>query len=559
MYIICNFVHKSHYQQQHYIMKIIRVAIIALMSVTSAWAKPSATSIIPEPAEIIEIGESRFALQRNAGIAVSDTSLAFEAQYLADYTDRYLGIPLNTGTATGKPAISLINRNNGEVSGGYHMTIDADSGVRIEGNDAAGVFYGIQTLIQLLPTRAGVLPELPELSITDYPRFTYRGMHLDVARHFFPVDFIKKYIDYLALHKLNYFHWHLTDDQGWRIEIKCYPELTETGSRREGEILGLYPGKYQEMPYGGYYTQDQVRDVIKYAADRHITVVPEIDIPGHCMAVLAAFPHFSTTPDEPKKCALTWGIFNKFNNVLAPTPEVFEFLTNVFTEICDLFPGEYIHTGGDECAKKWWQESKSTQKFMRKHNLEDEKALQSYFIHHVRDIVTSKGKTLIGWEEVLQGGIQPDCVVMNWRRPSTGREAIRSGHRTIFSCSEWSYFNIKESRLQPEIGALGRAPLSMEKVYGYQIVPDSLTAEQKKLVMGAQGCIWTEYIPATWKAEVFLLPRLSALAENVWTPEEKKSWESFARKVERQAERYDLWGARYNEAFFRTADISRSR
>lgn len=540
-------------------MKIILAAFIALTASIAASAKPPVTSIIPEPAEIAESGDRTFVLQRGAEIAVSDTSLAFEADYLADYADRYLGLPLSTGTAGSKPAISLINRNNGEVSGGYHMSVDADNGVRIEGNDAAGVFYGIQTLIQLLPTRAGVLPELPEVTITDFPRFSYRGMHLDVSRHFFPVDFVKKYIDYLALHKLNYFHWHLTDDQGWRIEIKRYPELTETGSRREGEILGLYPGKYQEMPYGGYYTQDQVREVIKYAADRHITIVPEIDIPGHCMAVLAAFPHFSTTPDEAKKCALTWGIFNKFNNVLAPTPEVFEFLTNVFTEICDLFPGEYIHTGGDECAKRWWEESKAVQKFMRRHNLEDEKALQSYFIHYVHDIVTSKGKTLIGWEEVLQGGIATDCVVMNWRRPSTGREALRLGHKAIFSCSEWSYFNIRESRLQPETGAMGRAPLSVEKVYNYQIVPDSLSEAQRQLVLGAQACLWTEYIPATWKAETFLLPRLSALAENVWSAENVKSWERFVPKIERQAERYDLWGARYNDAFFRTADISRSR
>ena len=540
-------------------MRTICVAVLALFTALSMLAKPFEHGIIPEPAEVVKSGEGTFRLQRRTPITVSDSSVAFEARYLADYTDRYLGIPLSTAQTSAKQAVTLVNANNSGTPGGYRLTVDAGDGVRIEGNDAAGVFYGVQTLIQLLPTRAGVVPLLPEVSISDYPRFGYRGMHLDVARHFFPVEFIKKYIDYMAMHKLNYFHWHLTDDQAWRIELKCYPELTQRGSEREGEIFGLYPGKYQELPYGGYYTQEQIKDVVQYAAERHITVIPEIDIPGHCMAVLATFPQFSTTPDETKKCALTWGIFNKFNNVLAPTPEVFEFLTKVFSEVCELFPGQYIHTGGDECAKKWWQESDLTQKFMRKHGIEDEKALQSYFVHHVQKVVEGKGKTLVGWDEVLQGGISEDCVIMNWRQPKHGREAARTGHKTISSCSGWSYFNIKESRRDPVIGAGGQRGLPMEKVYKFQIVPDSLTNEEQKLIIGAQGCLWSEYIPTTWKAEYFVFPRMSALAENVWTPEEKKDWENFARKVERQTERYDLWGARYSDAFFRTNDISRYR
>lgn len=456
-----------------------------------------------------------------------------------------------------QPCIILKNQKNGEIPGGYQLEITPVGGVRIEGNDEAGVFYGVQTLIQLLPTRAGVLPILPTLKIIDYPRFPYRGMHLDVVRHFFPVDFIKKYIDYLALHKLNYFHWHLTDDQAWRVEMKCRPELTEKGSIREGEIFGLYPGKYQPLPYGGYYTHEDVHEIVRYAAERHITVIPEIDIPGHCMAVLATYPQFSTTPNEPKKAALTWGIFNKFNNVLAPKPEVFDFLKDVFSELCDLFPGQYIHVGGDECAKCWWQESEETQQFMREHELKDEKALQSYFIHYVQEVVNAKSKTLIGWDEILEGGISEDCIVMNWRRPEFGKKAVRTNHRTIFTCSAWSYFNLKESRIQSEIAP--RGPLSLEKVYEFQIVPDSLTTEQQELVWGAQGCLWTEYIPTTWKAEFAIFPRMSALAENVWSPLEKKDWINFTRKVEMQFERYELWGARYSEAFFRTQDIERKR
>ncbi len=558
-----------------YLKKIMAATFAA--TALAGQAQEKTFSIIPEPVEITVIGQGESLIQRNTVIRMSEPTLAPSAAYLADYMERYLGIPLQvelpkSGKSRKKlssavetilsklgdqPCIILKNQKNGEIPGGYQLEITPVGGVRIEGNDEAGVFYGVQTLIQLLPTRAGVLPILPTLKIIDYPRFPYRGMHLDVVRHFFPVDFIKKYIDYLALHKLNYFHWHLTDDQAWRVEMKCRPELTEKGSIREGEIFGLYPGKYQPLPYGGYYTHEDVHEIVRYAAERHITVIPEIDIPGHCMAVLATYPQFSTTPNEPKKAALTWGIFNKFNNVLAPKPEVFDFLKDVFSELCDLFPGQYIHVGGDECAKCWWQESEETQQFMREHELKDEKALQSYFIHYVQEVVNAKSKTLIGWDEILEGGISEDCIVMNWRRPEFGKKAVRTNHRTIFTCSAWSYFNLKESRIQSEIAP--RGPLSLEKVYEFQIVPDSLTTEQQELVWGAQGCLWTEYIPTTWKAEFAIFPRMSALAENVWSPLEKKDWISFTRKVEMQFERYELWGARYSEAFFRTQDIERKR
>lgn len=558
-----------------YLKKIMAATFAA--TALAGQAQEKTFSIIPEPVEITVIGQGESLIQRNTVIRMSEPTLAPSAAYLADYMERYLGIPLQvelpkSGKSRKKlssavetilsklgdqPCIILKNQKNGEIPGGYQLEITPVGGVRIEGNDEAGVFYGVQTLIQLLPTRAGVLPILPTLKIIDYPRFPYRGMHLDVVRHFFPVDFIKKYIDYLALHKLNYFHWHLTDDQAWRVEMKCRPELTEKGSIREGEIFGLYPGKYQPLPYGGYYTHEDVHEIVRYAAERHITVIPEIDIPGHCMAVLATYPQFSTTPNEPKKAALTWGIFNKFNNVLAPKPEVFDFLKDVFSELCDLFPGQYIHVGGDECAKCWWQESEETQQFMREHELKDEKALQSYFIHYVQEVVNAKSKTLIGWDEILEGGISEDCIVMNWRRPEFGKKAVRTNHRTIFTCSAWSYFNLKESRIQSEIAP--RGPLSLEKVYEFQIVPDSLTTEQQELVWGAQGCLWTEYIPTTWKAEFAIFPRMSALAENVWSPLEKKDWINFTRKVEMQFERYELWRARYSEAFFRTQDIERKR
>lgn len=550
--------------------KLLTLVALCIGMVCAAQTSPTQLHIIPEPVAATITGDSCYMISRGAVIQ-TETDLQFPAEYLAEYFDHYLGIPLvielpqptkrrsKTAAVTEPLAhgIRLANLRNGDISGGYHLTITHDKGITIEGNDAAGVFYGVQTLIQLLPTQAGVVPRLAEVEIEDYPRFEYRGLHLDVVRHFFPIDYVKRYIDFMALHKFNYFHWHLTDDQGWRIEMKSHPELTTIGAYRTGEIEGLFPGKYQYLPYGNYYTHEQIREVVEYAAERHITVIPEIDIPGHCMAVLATYPHFSTAPDKVEGCAPTWGIYNRRNNVLAPSDEVFQFLTDVFSELCDLFPSPYIHLGGDECAKKWWQESEATQQFMKANDIKDEKALQSYIVHYVQRIIESKGKHAIGWDEVLEGGISKDCIIMNWRRPIFGANALQAGNRTIFTCSQWSYLNIKESRAQHEIGP--RGPLPLEKVYGFEPVADTLTTAQQQLVWGVQGCLWTEYIQNTWKVEYSLFPRVAALAENAWSQRERKSWDNFSQKIVRQFDRYELWGIRYNDAFLRQHDIIRAR
>lgn len=545
---------------------LLMMAILSCFGGALAQETPPSFHVIPEPVEITS-AEGQFLISRETSVVVSGKGETASAAFLTDYLERYLGIPLKTRMQeTGKKkkqetdilkgSICLQNEKNGQVSGGYHLEVSPIN-ITIRGNDAAGVFYGVQTLIQLLPTRAGVLPILPSVTITDYPRFEYRGMHLDVARHYFPVAYIKKYLDYMAMHKLNYFHWHLTDDQAWRIEMKSHPALTRQGSIREGEIEGLYPGVYKELPYGGYYTQEEAREIVAYAAERHITVIPEIDIPGHCMAVLAVYPQFSTTPDEPKKAALTWGIFNKFNNVLAPTPEVFAFLKDVFGELCDIFPGPYVHVGGDECAKRWWQESELTQQFLKEKGLKDEKALQSYFIHYVQDVLNTKGKTLIGWDEILEGGIDKNCVILNWRRASYGVKAAREGNRVIMASSTYSYFNKVESRSQSEVGH--GAALPLRRVYEFPVVPEELTPEEASLVWGTQGCLWTEYVPTTWKVEFCIFPRMSAMAENAWSRSEVKDWDKFVGKMEEQFARYDLWGARYSESFFRVNDIVRKR
>lgn len=520
--------------------------------VSAQGSKPAPLSIIPEPVEVKQ-SEGQFTISRATRIYASDKEAEKSAKYFIDYFNRHFGYELAMAKKdTGDDIIVLSHEKNKEISGGYTLKVTPEK-IVIKGNDGPGVFYGMQTLIQLLPTRGGILPTIGAVEIKDYPRFEYRGMHLDVVRHFFPIEYVKKYIDYLAMHKMNYFHWHLTDDQAWRLEMKSHPELTQDGSTREGEILGLYPGTYKARPYGGYYTQEQALEVVKYAADRYITVIPEIDIPGHCMAVLAVHPQFSTEPDKEHKTAQTWGIYNKFNNVLAPKPEVFAFLTDVFSEICDIFPGQYIHVGGDECAKKWWKESEQAQQFMKEHNLKNEEELQSYFIHYVGDVITKKGKTVVGWNEILEGGLAPDAMVMSWQGTSGGITAAKSGHRVIMTPSGFSYYNNLQSRNQTQVAHQGYLPL--DKVYNYNIIPEELTPDQAKNIIGAQACLWTEYYPTTGKLETALFPRLSALAENEWSQPEKKDWNNFTRKMSDQFERYDLWGARFSDAFFRMYDV----
>lgn len=533
---------------------------VILMMVAFAFsADASAYKIVPQPLEVVE-AEGTYEISRNTSVYVTDKSLLPTARYLADYAETFLGIPL---TVVEKPVIGatggILLRLSDDVKGdeAYRLSVTSDAGVVITAGAKGGAFYGVQTLIQLLPSRSGIRAILQAVEINDRPRFAYRGLLLDVARHYFPVAYIKKYLDFMAFHKLNYFHWHLSDDQGWRLEVKCRPELTSFGSLREGEIEGLYPGKYKELPYGGYYTREDVRTIVEYAAERNITVIPEIDIPGHCMAVLATYPELGTNSEEDKKCALTWGIYNKFNNVLAPKPETFDFLNDVFTEICEMFPGPYVHLGGDECAPRWWKESDETQKFMREQGLNDESALHSYFVHYVQKVIERNGKTAFGWDEVLEGGASENCVVVNWQKPEAGVESVKSGHRTVRANMRWNYLNLIESARQPEVGHAW--PLPMKKVYDFDIVPDSLSAEEASLIIGVEGCMWTEYEPTAWKVEYFLFPRLAAVAENGWTAEERRDWDDFVDRMLRQLDRYDLWGIRYSERFLETEDIKRMR
>ena len=397
------------------------------------------------------------------------------------------------------------------------------------------------------PTKAeGVAWTVPACLVEDQPRYGYRGSMLDVGRHFYPVSFIKKYIDLLALHKMNVFHWHLTEDQGWRIEIKKYPELTRFASIRPRSMVGHYRDrKYSDKPYGGFYSQDDVREVVKYAKERFITVIPEIEMPGHSVAVLSVYPELGANPDRVIPVTGTWGVHDQ---VLFPREETFTFLENVLTEIMDLFPSQYIHIGGDECPKTEWKQSKFCQELMKKEGLKDEHELQSYFIRRIDKFVTSKGRRIIGWDEILEGGLSPNATVMSWRGVNGGIAAARQNHDVIMSPTTYCYLDYYQTDPKTQPVAIGGL-LPLEKVYSFNpSVTDSLTADQAKHVLGVQANIWSEYMPTTHYVEYMAYPRLLAVAETAWTPGEAKNVDDFKQRLEAHKKRLDYLKVNYFEA-----------
>jgi hexosaminidase len=529
----------------------------------------SQVNIIPQP-ESINMGTGTFSLPINAEIISSTTdnsnfkrSIDFLTSYLETYYTSWMGAKQKLPPAA-HPISLGIDRSRNSFPGSYTLEVNKN-GIDIKGFDEEGVFYGIQTFIQLLPPHlSNSKIEIPFLTIKDHPRFGYRGLHLDCGRHFMPVDFIKKYIDYLAMHKMNYFHWHLTEDQGWRIEIKKYPKLTSVGAWRNGTIIGRYPGRGNDNKRtGGFYTQEQIKDIVKYAADRYITIVPEIEMPGHGSAAIAAYPFLSCFPGEPtinyfpKNCAWsgdstgkqvqqTWGVFNDV--FCAGKEETFKFLQDVIDEVVTLFPGKYIHVGGDECPKVNWKRCPNCQQRMKDNNLKDEHALQSYFIQRMEKYINSKGKTLIGWDEILEGGLAPNAIVMSWRGEKGGIEAAQQKHNVIMTPGNPVYFDHTQSDNEDSVTIGGYNPI--EKVYAYEPIPDTLNEEQGKYVLGAQANVWTEYMSNPAKVEYMIFPRLSALSEVLWSPKEKKNWNDFEKRLQTQFKRYDLWKANYSRAYY---------
>ncbi|MEG0849743.1 MAG: beta-N-acetylhexosaminidase [Flavobacterium sp.] len=519
-------------------------------------------NIIPQPVKVVK-NTGSFVINAQTSLVAANKEDNASAAFLNGYLFDYYGFVLPVVKKATKNYIKLTSLKNiqGLKGEGYSLKSDKN-GVEITGNSAIGTFYGIQTLIQLLPAEKSSNLAIASVNVQDEPRFAYRGAMLDVGRHFFSVAFVKKYIDYLALHKLNYFHWHLTEDQGWRIEIKKYPKLTEIGSKRNGSIVGRYPGKGSDnTPEGGFYTQEEVKDIVKYASDRFITVIPEIEMPGHSSAAIAAYPELSCFPNEKtnlpanmisdkskqemangrnKIVQETWGVHA---DIFVPTENTFKFLEDVLDEVIALFPSKYIHIGGDEAPKDAWKKSEFCQQMIKEKGLKDEHGLQSYFIQRIEKYVNGKGRTIIGWDEILEGGLAPNAIVMSWQGEAGGIAAAKENHQVIMTPGSHVYLDHSQTKNEKEVTIGGFLPL--EKVYSYEPIPKELNEQQAKYVMGAQGNVWTEYMANPAKVEYMIFPRLSALSEVLWSPKDKKDWTQFQTKIETMKKRYTMWGANY--------------
>jgi hexosaminidase len=430
---------------------------------------------------------------------------------------------------------------------GYDLTIDKE-GIRLAAGTRAGLFYGVQTLMQMLESHP---VELPYVKITDYPRFAYRGLHLDVGRHMFPPDFIKKYIDLLAHHKMNRFHWHLTEDQGWRIEIKGYPKLQEIAAYRKETVVGrattatrknLKDTDFDGERYGGYYTQEEIRDIVKYAKDRHVTIVPEIELPGHALAALSAYPNLGCT-GGPYEAATTWGIFDDV--FCAGKEETFAFLEGVMDEVVELFPGEYIHIGGDEAPKTRWQKCPHCKKRIKDEGLNDAHELQSYFIQLMEKYLNSKGRQIIGWDEILEGGLAPNATVMSWRGEEGGIAAAKQNHDVIMTPGNWCYFDYYQDSVKQNEPLAGGGYIPVSKVYEYEPIPPQLSTEEAKHILGAQGNVWTEYMRTGDHVEYMVYPRACALAEVVWSPKESRNFDDFRERLGTHLQRLNRRGVNF--------------
>ena len=498
-------------------------------------------ALIPLPQKM-ETSKGVFIIDEHTTIQAGE-DVNKEAQFLADYIKEVAGIApqIKSAEEDVKRSISLKISNDFDKDEAYNLIVTHEK-VLVEGASAKGVFYGVQTLKQLLALQSEQEGEASEKSISDAPAFDYRGMHLDVARHMFPVDFIKKYIDLIAMHKMNTFHWHLTEDQGWRIEIKQYPKLSEIGSVRKETMIekNFDPYKGDGKEYGGYYTQEEVKDIVAYAAERHVTIIPEIELPGHSRAVLAAYPELGNGTG-PYEVATKWGVFKE---ILAPKEEAFEFLENVLTEVMELFPSEYIHIGGDEAPKTEWEQSAQAQEVIKREGLKDEHELQSYFIQRIEKFLNKNGRQIIGWDEILEGGLAPNATVMSWRGNQGGIEAAKQKHNVVMTPNTHLYFDHYQADPETEPLAIG-GNSTVEHVYSFDPIPEELSSEEEKYILGAQANVWTEYMKESDYVEYMVLPRMTALSEVVWTYPEERNWTEFKSRLVEFKKLYDQMGLNY--------------
>ena len=530
-------------------MKKIQLILLLMFLCGSSFAQ-NTYNIIPLPKSLKPI-EGNFTVKKGIAVYINSEEFSPSANMLALQIKNASGqmVPVKIAKSASSGIVFSKNEALGEEE--YRLQVTSKK-VEIQAKTGKGAFYGLQTLLQLMPAPiygnelSTVALTIPNCLIEDAPRFSYRGLMLDVGRYFFSVDAIKRYIDLMAVYKLNTFHWHLTEDQGWRIEIKKYPLLTSISSVRKESMLGHYRDqKYDGKPHGGFYTQEQVKDIVAYATSKYIQVIPEIEMPGHSTAVLAAYPQFGSNGDKILQVKTKWGVAE---DVLFPREETFEFLENVLTEVMALFPGQYIHIGGDECPKTQWKESRFCQDLIKKLGLKDEHELQSYFIRRIDKFVTSKGKKLLGWDEILEGGLSPNAMVMSWRGTKGGVEAAKQNHDVVMSPNSYFYLDYYQADPKTEPIAIG-GNLTLSKCYSFEPNLPELTAEEAKHVVGIQANVWTEYISNIAYAEYMTYPRALALSEVSWSTKESKNYTDFKKRLTGHLPSMDAMKINYSKAF----------
>ncbi len=534
---------------------LVAFVLAVVMGPALATAAPPQIAIIPKPLTLA-VQQGSFTLTPDTIIQADRASVDLGrrlAAYLEPATGFQWRVQTTPGGTSKRIALAIDPRLERLGDEGYTLDVEPHR-VVLRAAQPAGLFYGIQTIRQLLPPEvfreakvSGIEWTLPAVRIEDKPRFGWRGMHLDVGRHFMPKEFVKKYIDLLALHKMNVFHWHLTEDQGWRIEIKKYPRLTEVGAWRKQTIVGHQPdnnpgdAKFDGIRHGGYYSQDDVREIVAYAKDRFVTVVPEIEMPGHAVAAIASYPELGVD-GTPTEVATYWGVFD---NIFNPTDATIRFMQDVLTEVLDLFPSRFIHIGGDEADKARWKANAAVQARIKQLGLKDEEELQSWFVRQMDTFLTSKGRRLVGWDEILQGGLAPGATVMSWRGGEGGTAAARQGQDVVMAPTTYAYFDYYPAKpTEQEPLAIG-GYLPLDKVYSFDPVPADLEPKYASHVLGGQGQVWTEYLPTPKAVEYMAYPRTCALAEAVWTPPAEKDFADFVMRLDVHAKRLRILDVNY--------------
>lgn len=515
------------------------ISVVIAACDTSERVEADYRNVIPLPHEIVMVDGNSFVVEKDTRILYPENNVLLErnAQFLAKYIEEATGRRLKVETWQGGNEENVIilgldaSIDNPE---GYELTVSPDR-VTIKGQAANGVFYGLQTLRKSVPAIAyGLDIILPAAVIKDAPRFAYRGMMLDVGRHFFSVDFVKRYIDLLAMHNMNYFHWHLTEDQGWRIEIKKYPRLTEIGSIRKETGIGSSRTEFDGKPYGGFYTQDEIKEIVKYAQEQYVTVIPEIDLPGHMLAALAAYPELGCT-GGPYEVACHWGVFSDV--LCIGNEKTYEFLEGVLAEVIELFPSKYIHIGGDEAPRTRWETCPKCQVLAKKEGLKPDREhstedrLQSYCMKRIERYLNERGRQIIGWDEILEGDVAPNATVMSWRGMQGGIKAAKLKHDVIMTPNDYMYFDYYQSADKGQEPLAMGSGVTVEKVYGFEPVATELENEEKKHILGVQANMWTEYIATPEHVEYMMVPRMAALAEVQWMMPEEKDYQEFLKRL----------------------------